>query len=216
MFDQLKAYKYDTVDNCLKTTGKRTIPVKWVDMNKGDTQRLEVRSRLTVPETKHRTTLTEADNAQTFSATPPYESLRLLVSFVVSPRNREEKSHVLMFMDITRPHPHCSMRRQAWVRLPQEDPRSTEEGVCGLLLRSLYGLTGAGMNFEQLMRQVMDKHGFTCGLWTPCVFVHREKNMQAYVHPEHPFCLIILVFLVSLQFFCNDVPIVQCLASQAI
>ena len=39
-------------------------------------KRLEVRSRLTVAETKHRTTLTEADNAQTFSATAPYEALR--------------------------------------------------------------------------------------------------------------------------------------------
>ena len=28
----------------------------------------------------------------------------------------------------------------------------------------------------------MDKLGSTCGLWTPCVFVHREKKMQAYVY----------------------------------
>ena len=33
--DQLNVYKYDTVDNCLKTTGKRPIHVKWVDVNKG-------------------------------------------------------------------------------------------------------------------------------------------------------------------------------------
>ena len=52
--------------------------------------------------------LTEADNAQTFSASPPYEALRLRVSFVMSPRNHEEKSHVLMFIDITRAHPHCA------------------------------------------------------------------------------------------------------------
>ena len=42
----------------------------------------------------------------------------------------------------------------------------------------------AGMNFEQLTRQVMDKRGFTCGLWTPCVYVHREQNMQAYVYGD--------------------------------
>ena len=142
LIDQLNAYKYNTVDNCLQTAGKRPIPVKWVNVNKGDTQRLEVRSRLTVAESKHTTTLTEADNAQTFSATPPYEALRLLVSFVMFLRNRKEKSHVLMFIDITRAHPHVSMRRQVWVQLPQEDPRSTEEAVCGLFLPSLYGLMG--------------------------------------------------------------------------
>ena len=122
LVDELDAYKYDSVDNCLKTTGKRSIPVKWVDVNKGDAQRPEVRSRLAVAETRHRTTLSEEDNAQTFSATPPYEALRLLVSFVMSPRDKDEKSHVLMFIDITRAHPHCTMRRQVWVQLPAEVP----------------------------------------------------------------------------------------------
>ena len=31
----------------------------------------------------------------------------------------------------------------------------------------------------------MDKLGFTCGLWTPSVFVHREKNVQAYVYRDN-------------------------------
>ena len=77
------------------------------------------------------------------------------------------------------------MRRQVWVQLPQEDPRSTEEGVCGLLLRSIYGLRDAGRNFELLTRQVLDKLGFTCGLWSPCVYVHREQNMQTYVYGDN-------------------------------
>ena len=94
---------------------------------------------LAVAETRHRTTLSEADNARTFSATPPYEAL-LLVSVVMSPRDKDEKSHVLMFIDITRAHPHCTIRRQVWVQFPAEDPRSTEEGVCSLLLRSIHGL----------------------------------------------------------------------------
>ena len=34
--------------------------------------------------------------------------------------------------------------------------------------------------------------------------------------PEHPFSLIILVFLGVIAIFCNDVQILQCLASQAI
>ena len=55
----------------------------------------------------------------------------------MSPRDHEEMSHVLMLVDITRANPQCSMRRQARVQLPQEDP---QEGVCGLILRSIYGL----------------------------------------------------------------------------
>ena len=82
-------------------------------------------------------------------------------------------------------HTRITMRRQMWVELLVEDPRREEEGVCGPLLRSIYGLRDAGMNFEQLTRQVVDKLGFTCGLWALCVFVHREKNMQAYVYGDN-------------------------------
>ena len=186
LVDELNAYKYDSVDNCLRMIGKRPIPVNWVDVNKGGAQRPEVRSRLAVAETRHRTTLSEEDNAQTFSATPLYEALRLLVSFGLSPRNQDEKSHVLMIIDITRAHAHCTMRRQVWVEPPAEDLRSKEEGVCGLLLATqIYGLRDAGMNFEMLTRQVMDKLDFSCGLWTPCVFVHRETNMHSYVYGDN-------------------------------
>ena len=78
LLDELNAYKYDSVDNCLETTGKRMIPVKWVDVNRGGR---------TTPGSE----LFEEDNAQTFSATPPYEALWLLVSFAMSPRDTDEK-----------------------------------------------------------------------------------------------------------------------------
>ena len=157
LVDQMNAYKYDTVDNYLKTTGKRSIPVKCVDMNKGDTQRPEVRSRLPVAENRHRTTLTRGgQRADVFGD---------------SPRNQEEKSYVLMLIDITRAHPHCSMRRQVWVELLQEDPRCAEECVCGLLLRSRNGLSDAGM---QLRAACAPGHGQDWA--SPCVFVHREEE----------------------------------------
>ena len=67
---------------------------------------------------------------------------------------------------------------------PAEDPRSGD-GVCGFLQRFLCGLRDAGMNFDQLTREVMDKFGFTCGCWTPCALTHREKNVQTYVYGDN-------------------------------
>ena len=55
--------------------------------------------------------------------------------------------------------------------------------MCGLLLRSIYGFEGRGMNFVQLTGQVIDKLGVTCGLWTPCVSVHREKDQRSALRP---------------------------------
>lgn len=52
------------------------------------------------------TTLTQEDVSQTFSATPPYEAMRFLVSCVMTPRDRWGEGHVLMFLDITRDGAH--------------------------------------------------------------------------------------------------------------
>eukprot|EP00971_Amphidinium_carterae_P347422 6489422-Amphidinium_carterae.3 len=57
----------------------------------------------------------------------------------MTPKAEEEFAHRLLFIDITRAHPHCMMRRDLWVALPAEDPRSGEENLCAKLERSLYG-----------------------------------------------------------------------------
>eukprot|EP00971_Amphidinium_carterae_P094732 1874936-Amphidinium_carterae.1 len=93
--------------------------------------------------------------------------------------------HRLMFIDITRAHPHCLMRGDQWIVLPPEDPRAGEEGVCGKLEWPLYGTRDAGQNFELLVTGVMSEIGFDNGVWSPCIFVHRERNMQAFVYGDN-------------------------------
>eukprot|EP00971_Amphidinium_carterae_P214768 4261942-Amphidinium_carterae.2 len=63
------------------------------------------------------------------TATPPYECLRMMISMLMTPKAEEEFAHRLLFIDITRAHPHCLMRRDLWVALPAEDPRSGEENL---------------------------------------------------------------------------------------
>ena len=108
---ELGAYRYTTVEECRRETGKPPVPMVWVDVNKGDDRQPKVRSRLCVAETRHRASMDLGDPSQTFSATPPYEALRLMVSLCASPRTPEEQEHTLMFLDITRAHPHCEMKR---------------------------------------------------------------------------------------------------------
>eukprot|EP00971_Amphidinium_carterae_P243512 4835635-Amphidinium_carterae.1 len=77
------------------------------------------------------------------------------------------------------------MRRDLWIVLPAEDPQAGEEGVCGKLERSLYGTRDAGQNFELLVTDVMSEIRFDNGVWSPCIFVHRERNMQAFVYGDN-------------------------------
>ena len=170
LMEKMQTWDYDTVENCVRHTGAQPIPMVWVDVTKGDEMRPKVRSRLCVAETRGRTSLDLADPSQTLFATPPIEALRLLVSMTMSPRSTAEGYHVLMFVDIARARPHCTMNRDLWVRLPAEDPRSQDVGVCGLLRRVLYGCRDAGQKFELFTREVMEKHLGWC-LDALCVFV---------------------------------------------
>eukprot|EP00971_Amphidinium_carterae_P344148 6484362-Amphidinium_carterae.1 len=161
----LQAYEYSTVAECLAKTGKPPVAVGWVYVNKGDSSAPNVRCRLVVKETRWRSTIT--DPSQTWSATPPYEALRFICSLCMTPMEGEE-GYVLQFIDITRAHPHCEMKRDLWIQLPREDPRSQEDGICGKLLRSLYGTRDAGQNFELLVQEVMvSRLAFKQGVWTP-------------------------------------------------
>eukprot|EP00971_Amphidinium_carterae_P352695 6492705-Amphidinium_carterae.2 len=171
----LGAYEYSTIAECMAKIGKPPVGVGWVYVNKY--------LRLVVKETKWRSTIT--DPSQTWSATPPYEALRFMVSLCMTPMEGEEE-YVLQFIDITRAHPHCVMKRDLWIQLPSEDPCSSEQGVCGKLLRSLYGTRDAGQNFELLVQETMvSKLGYTQGVWTPCVYHHRERELQTFVYGDN-------------------------------
>lgn len=42
----LGAWSYSTIDECMRITGRRPIPMTWADINKGDSEKPNVRSRL--------------------------------------------------------------------------------------------------------------------------------------------------------------------------
>eukprot|EP00959_Pyramimonas_sp_CCMP1952_P216753 4532901-Pyramimonas_sp.AAC.1 len=125
------------------------MPTGWVDVNKGQPDAPQVRSRLVVKETRYHTNL-DTSGGSSFSQTPPYEALRMLCSCQMTPASQMQVDYVIIFIDITRAHPHCKMRRKVWVVLPPEDPEAAEPGARGLLERSLCGLRDAGQSFELL------------------------------------------------------------------
>ena len=85
-----------------------------LDVNKGYDQRPEVRCRLVVQETKNRSTIAVGDIAATFSATPPLEALRFILSLAVT-RPPHSDELVLMFIDFSRAHPHTEVTRDVYV-----------------------------------------------------------------------------------------------------
>merc|ERR1711884_311520 len=73
-FRKEKVYVQVPRTKCWEVTGKGPIRVRWVDVNKGDDENPDYRSRLVAMEFRVRS------NNDFFSGTPPLEALRYLCS----------------------------------------------------------------------------------------------------------------------------------------
>ena len=72
--DEMGVWEVRPLSECLEVTGKKPTKVRWVDVNKGDTDSPNVRSRIVAKDFK-----VDA-RPDLFAATPPLEYLRYLVS----------------------------------------------------------------------------------------------------------------------------------------
>ena len=72
--ERLGTWRDATEEECIRETGKKPLPSRWVDIKKGDLEHKEYRSRLTVKEIKAKYPM---DASDVFAATPPIECLRL-------------------------------------------------------------------------------------------------------------------------------------------
>ena len=87
------------------TKGKLFIKVRWVDINKGDSERIEIRSRLVAREFRWKNPFLEVG----FAATPPLEAFYLLLSWTMTVRRRNGRRIVIIFrvLDVSRAHFHA-------------------------------------------------------------------------------------------------------------
>ena len=101
---------------------------RWVLVNKGDSSRPLIRARLVATEVKHDKGV-GGNDPMLFSATPPLEALRILLSLAAANPN-----HVVGQIDVRKAHLHGLSTRRIAVQLP-----SQAGSGFGFLRRTLYG-----------------------------------------------------------------------------
>eukprot|EP00439_Symbiodinium_sp_Y106_P043634 s2346_g5.t1 len=169
--------------------GEKVIGTRWVDMNKGDSARLKLRSRLVAQELKRQRGPTQPEDQSTwsdfFAAMPPLSSLRALLALATTkqvPNDRGKLTPVgsggevcLMFLDVKKAQFWSPARRR---RLLLELPPEAGEGKdkVGLLKRSLYGTRDAPSNWEKAIKDALEKLGFKLGRSNPRLYFHLERG----------------------------------------
>jgi hypothetical protein len=178
-FRKNEVYKKVPVQECWDVTGKEPIGTRCVDVNKGDVIHPEYRSRLVAKELK-------AGNKREdlFAATPPLEAKKLLFSMAATNRNKGKNSRggkKLDFIDVRRAYFNAKARRPVYVKLPPEDE---ESGLCGKLMKAMYGTRDAAQNWEAEYTSFMTQVGFSQGKYSPCVFHHKERGIRSVIHGD--------------------------------
>ena len=177
-----------SIDKAVKMGRRKPISVRWVDVNQGDDKEPNVRSRLVAREIR------SPGTDSVFAPTPPLEALRMVLSLACTQMKDEDQKHwqadhpermQLSLIDISRAYFNAKTDPSdpVFVQLPDEHPEAGK-GVCGQLLRHMYGTQRAADGWQAEYSQTLKDLGFTQGTSSPCVFWHKEKRLICSVHGD--------------------------------
>ena len=111
-----------------------------------------------------------------FVSTPTLEAKQILFSMVdVRDRTRRGDTSKLDFIDVRRAYFQANARRAVYIELPAED---WEEGMCGKLVKPMYGTRDAAQNWEEEYSGFMELLGFIRGIASPCIFFHPGRKSE--------------------------------------
>ena len=120
---KMRLYDKVPISECKQVTGKSPIIVRWIDINKGDKEQPNYRSRVVARE------INTHKREDLFAAIPPLEALKVILSMATS----GNKGETIMINDISRAFFHAPTKRKVYVQLPREDQQPGEEHLCGRL-----------------------------------------------------------------------------------
>ncbi len=128
-------YSKVPISQCMQITGKKSIKVRFVDVNKGAEPCPNYKSRLVAQEFRDWT-------PSLFAATPPLEALKTLVRLAVASQGKRQVG----FIDIKKAHLYAKGTRDVFIEIP---PGDCTEGMCGKLNYTLHGTRDAAHNLEK-------------------------------------------------------------------
>ena len=175
------------VGEARRVTGKPPISVRWVDVNKGENQCPNIRSRLVARQIR------QAGEDAIFAPTPPLEALRSILSlattdFVGRPEHvrdpKSERRTQVSAVDISRAYFNASTDedKPTYVALPAEDRDHADK--CGLLKKHMYGTRAAADGWQQEYSGFLRSIGFVQGVACPCLFVDAKRGLALSVHGD--------------------------------
>ena len=181
MFDKV------LISDCIAATGSPPFKGKWIDHSKGDAANPRYRSRWVAKQFRHM----EAD--EVFAATPPIESLRVMLSDAMP-----ERLEMLTWLWLTRTRRYvCSLTFQWCVSMFKCDMTSTfilsqrragkkKDGhlKCAKLRMSMCDTKAAAPNWKLEVRDKLLRNVFCRDASNPDIYVHATRKLRVFIHGD--------------------------------
>ena len=187
-FHAKNVWKVVPKSNAYQATGRGPISVRWVDVNKGDDQSPNYRSRLVARQLKAH----DHSGQSFFAPAPPIEALRTVLSLSqtrIGSWNPDwdpnsPKRVQISTIDVSRAYFNAKVEDDTpcFVQLPSE--LGAGDGVCGQLLRHMYGTRMAADGWQEEYSTLLVSLGFVQGVSCPNVFRHVEREVVCSVHGD--------------------------------
>ena len=175
-FKKMKVYS-KVERSVAKQLGAKVITTRWIDTNKGDESKPDYRARLVGRETKI------DDRLDLFVATPPFESLRMIL-FICTHDQHDDGPYRILSSDIKRSYFFAKAKRPIFMEIPIEDIEPGDETKVGRFNPSFYGIRDAAMNWQDEFTSVLMNNRFQRGKPSPCNFGNFQRKVRVTVHGD--------------------------------
>ena len=171
-----KLFDYVLQSECAERQG-RPYSLKWVLRNKGE----KVRARLVVREIKKaKSEYEKLEQSDVFSAMPPVESLKELVSHVMTERvDKRGRILVLAVFDVFKAHFYGVCERVVYVEPPAKLHRP---GLVAKLSKTMYGTQGSSNSWQKLRGEHLRNNGFELGASNPVLY--KPELVNGFCHGD--------------------------------
>ena len=141
----------------------------------------KVRARLVVREIKKaKSEYEKLEPSDVFSAMPPVESLKALVSHVMTERvDKRGRILVLAVFDVSRAHFYGVCERDVYVEPPAE---LHSPGLVAKLSKTMYGTQDASNAWQKLWGEHLRNNGFELGASNPALY--RSELVNGFCHGD--------------------------------
>ena len=171
-------YKVVARAEAMRAAGK-VINTMWIGSNRGDDENINSRSRFVAKEFRG------PGHVPIFAGTPPLESLRALIRMRVAHQTGPmDQRWGMICIDVSRAYFYALAVRRVFVKLPAEDPASSEPNAVGELQMSMYGTQDAAANWEAAYRETLIKGNFKQGLASSCHYLHADGTTPLMVRRD--------------------------------